>query len=85
MNSIVRARIDEKIKEDASIVLAACGLTISDAVRMMMIRIAAEKKLPFDPLVPNAETIQAMKDARAGNVKSADNIDALMSQLNTDN
>ena len=43
MNSIVRARIDEKIKEDASIVLAACGLTVSDAVRMMMIRIAAEK------------------------------------------
>lgn len=85
MNSIVRARIDEKIKEDASIVLAACGLTISDAVRMMMIRIAAEKKLPFDPLVPNAETIQAMKDVRTGNVKSADNIDALMSQLNADN
>lgn len=84
MNSTIRARIDEKIKEDASAVLAASGLTVSDAVRMMMIRVAAEKKLPFEPLVPNAETIEAIKDARAGKVKSVNSIDALMSELNAD-
>lgn len=65
-NTVVRARIDEHIKEEASIVLAAMGLTVSDAFRIMMTRIAREKALPFEPLIPNDVTIQAMKDARSG-------------------
>jgi len=52
-NSVVRARIDEHIKEEASIVLATMGLTVSDAFRIMLTRIAREKALPFEPLVPN--------------------------------
>jgi DNA-damage-inducible protein J len=63
-NAVVRARIDEQTKEEASAVLAAMGLTVSDAFRMMLIRIAREKALPFEPLVPNATTIAAMKEAR---------------------
>ena len=50
---------------------------------MMLVRVVAEKALPFDPLVPNAETIAAMRDARLGNVRSFENIDALMDDLNT--
>ncbi len=46
-------------KEEASAVLAAIGLTVSDAFRMMLTRIAREKGLPFEPLVPNAATIAA--------------------------
>ena len=65
-NSVVRARIDERTKDEAAAVLAAMGLTVSDAFRMMMIRIAREKALPFEPLVPNSETIEAMKAARRG-------------------
>ncbi len=65
-NTVVRARIDEHIKEEASVVLAAMGLTVSDAFRMMLTRIAREKALPFEPLVPNKETIKAMKQARSG-------------------
>ena len=45
-NAVVRARIDERVKEEAAAVLAAMGLTVSDAFRMMMIRIAREKALP---------------------------------------
>jgi addiction module RelB/DinJ family antitoxin len=40
------------LKKSASAVLKRIGLTTSDAFRLMMVRIAAEKKLPFDPLVP---------------------------------
>jgi DNA-damage-inducible protein J len=47
-------------------VLAAMGLTVSGAFRLMMMRIAADKALPFEPLVPNAKTIEAMKAARRG-------------------
>ncbi len=46
--------------------LASIGLTVSDAFRLMMVRIAKEKALPFEPLIPNAETIAAMKEARRG-------------------
>jgi DNA-damage-inducible protein J len=65
-NAVVRARIDEHIKEEASAVLAAMGLTVSDAFRLMLTRIANDKALPFEPLIPNAKTIAAMKDARMG-------------------
>ena len=81
-NAVVRARIDGQIKEDASVVLASMGLTISDAIRLMMTRIVAEKALPFAPLVPNAETIAAMKRCRRGGLKSFDTIEALMEDLN---
>jgi DNA-damage-inducible protein J len=65
-NSIVRARIDEQTKKEAAAVLEAMGLTVSDAFRLMMVKIAKEKALPFEPLVPNKETIDAIKAARRG-------------------
>ena len=84
MNTVVRARIDQQIKDEAGAVLASIGLTASDAFRMMMMRIAAEKRLPFEPLVPNAETIEAMKAARAGDLVTVGGVDDLMSDLNAD-
>ncbi|MES9901791.1 MAG: type II toxin-antitoxin system RelB/DinJ family antitoxin [Sedimenticola sp.] len=84
MSVVVRARIDEKIKEDATAVLASIGLTVSDAFRLMMVRVAAERKLPFEPLIPNEETIEAMKAARRGDVVSFDSVEELMADLNAD-
>ena len=81
-NSVVRARIDEHIKEEAEAVLASIGLTASDAFRMMMIRIAKEKSLPFEPFVPNDETIEAMKAARRGELVKAGSPDRLLAKLN---
>jgi DNA-damage-inducible protein J len=56
----VRARIDSATKAEASKALAAMGLSVSDAIRMMMCRIADEKRLPFDVRLPNAESAAAM-------------------------
>ncbi|MBT6726534.1 MAG: type II toxin-antitoxin system RelB/DinJ family antitoxin [Deltaproteobacteria bacterium] len=83
-NTVVRARIDGQIKEEAAAVLDAMGLTVSDAFRMLLTRIAKERALPFEPLVPNEETIQAMQEARAGRVRTAKSADALIAQLNAD-
>ncbi len=83
-NAVVRARIDEQIKEEATVVLAAMGLTVSDAFRIMLTRVAHEKALPFEPLVPNKETIQTMKEARRGNLPSIATPDELMADLNAD-
>lgn len=75
MSAVVRARIDEKVKDEASTVLASIGLTVSDAFRLMMVRIATEKRLPFEPLVPNAETIEAMKATRRGEIDAVGRTD----------
>jgi DNA-damage-inducible protein J len=83
-NSVVRARIDARIKAEAATVLAAMGLTVSDAFRLMMVRIAMEKALPFEPLIPNAQTIAAIKQARIGNLPRARNIKELMTALHED-
>ncbi|MDR3056289.1 MAG: type II toxin-antitoxin system RelB/DinJ family antitoxin [Zoogloeaceae bacterium] len=81
-SAVVRARIDEHIKEEATTVLAAIGLTVSDAFRIMLTRVAREKALPFEPLIPNETTIQAMKDARRGKVTKAANLETLFADLN---
>lgn len=83
-NAVVRARIDEEIKNEATAVLAAVGLTVSDAFRIMLTRVAREKALPFEPLVPNEETIAAMREARQGKVATFGSIEALMADLNAD-
>jgi len=83
-NSIVRARINERIKDEAAAVLGAMGLTVSDAFRMMMMRIATEGALPFEPLVPNAKTVAAMKAARRGELTTAGKTGKLLARLNAD-
>lgn len=83
-NAVVRARIDERIKEEAAAILGAAGLTVSDAVRMMLVRTVAEKALPFDPLVPNEETIEAMKAARRGDLVTVGRADDLLADLHAD-
>lgn len=81
-NQLVQARIDGDIKEEAAAVLAAMGLTVSDAVRLLLTRVAREKALPFAPLVPNSVTIEAMKEARKGSLSRSDGVDDLMNDLN---
>ena len=83
-NTVVRARIDEHIKEEAATVLAAMGLTVSDAFRILLTRIAHDKALPFEPLTPNAKTITAMKQARKGKLPSFATVKDLMADLNAD-
>jgi DNA-damage-inducible protein J len=61
--TMVHVRVDEKVKEEARAALAKMGISISDAVRMMLVQIAAEKALPFELRVPNATTIKAMQSA----------------------
>ena len=64
--TMVHVRVDEKTKQRATKTLAAMGISVSDAVRMMLIRVVAEKALPFDVKVPNATTVKAMRAADKG-------------------
>ncbi len=83
-DAIVRARIDGQVKQEAAHVLAEMGLTVSDAIRLMLMRVAAEKALPFPVRMPNAETVAAMQELERGEGIRAENVDALMADLNAD-
>ena len=83
-NAVVRARIDEATKVEAAAVLATMGLSVSDAFRLLLKRVAAEKALPFEPLVPNAETVAAMKAARRGELTPVGKPGSLLGSLNAD-
>jgi len=80
-STMVHIRVDEKVKEDAAKTLAAMGMSVSDAVRMLLIRVAAEKALPFEVRVPNAATIKAMQAADRGKGKRFRSADALFKDL----
>jgi DNA-damage-inducible protein J len=83
-NAVVRARIDARVKEEATAIYAAAGLTLSDAFRMMLMRTVAERALPFDPLIPNAETIEAMRAARRGDLVKVGGVENLLADLHAD-
>ena len=83
-NRLVQVRVDGAVKEEAAAVLAAMGLTISDAVRLLLTRVAQEKALPFAPLVPNAVTIEAMKAARRGGLPRFGSVQDLLDDLHAD-
>ena len=80
-NQLVQTRIDGAIKEEAAAVLAAMGLTVSDAVRLLLTKVAQDKALPFEPLIPNATTIKAMKEARKGKLPRFATVNDLMADL----
>ena len=81
-DTVVRARIDGQVKEKAAKVLADMGLSISDAIRLLLVRVAAEKALPFEIRVPNAETRAAMAELERGAGTSFDSVADLMAELN---
>jgi DNA-damage-inducible protein J len=81
---VVRARIDTGLKKEATAVLSAMGLSVSDAIRLMLVRVVSDKALPFDVRIPNAETQAAMRDLQQGNVTRFDSVGALMVDLNDD-
>ena len=83
-NALVQTRIDSAVKEEAAAVLATMGLTVSDAVRLLLTRVAHDHALPFDPLIPNAETIAAMREARAGNLPSVAGVERFKDAMNAE-
>ena len=83
-DTVVRARIDGQVKERAAKVLADMGLSVSDAIRLLLVRVAAERALPFEIKVPNAETRAEIAELEKGVGKSFDTVAELMADLNAE-
>ena len=81
-NSEVRARVNEHIKSEAIGVLTSMGLTVSDAIRILLTSIAKQKTLPTGMLKFSGKTLRALEDADKGITKKFKNVEALMKDLN---
>jgi len=81
---MVHIRVDTKVKAKAAKTLAKMGLTVSDAVRILLTRVAAEKAMPFEIRVPNRETLEAIEAGERGEVFRASTVAELMKELHAD-
>ncbi len=81
---MVHVRVDKRVKLRAAKALATMGLSVSDAVRVLLTRVAVEKALPFEVKTPNATTASAMREARKGGLPSFSNASDLMNDLNAE-
>lgn len=79
--TMVHIRVDEKVKQRAAKTLAAMGISVSDAVRVLLVRVAAEKALPFAVKVPNKTTVKAMESADRGKGKRFKSVEAALRDL----
>jgi len=82
VTTMIHVRIDQKLKTQAVDTLDKMGLSLSNAVRLLLIRIAVEKALPFEVRVPNTETLAAMQAGDRGEVSKASSVEEMMAQLN---
>ena len=82
--AVVRARIDEKLKDEAAMVLSEMGLSVSDAIRMLMVRIAKERAMPFEVRMPNDKTKAAIEESRTGGGRRYANVQALIADMDVE-
>ncbi|MDN2565165.1 type II toxin-antitoxin system RelB/DinJ family antitoxin [Aquibium sp. A9E412] len=80
-DSVVRARIDAETKKEAAAALAEMGLSVSDYIRMALVRVARDKAVPFAVKVPNAVTVKAMKEIDRGEGKRFDTVEEMFKDL----
>jgi len=83
-DTYVRARIDSSTKARATAALEAMGLSVSDAIRLLMLRVADEHRLPFEVKAPCASSRQALAEIAAGKVERFATVDDLMADLHAD-
>ena len=80
-DSVVRAGIDGETKARATEALKAMGLSVTDVIRMELLRIAEERRLPFTVQVPNPTTLRAMKEVDEGRGRRFDEAEELFRDL----
>ena len=80
-DSYVRARIDAITKERATHALDAMGLSVSDAIRLLILRIADERRMPFEIKAPNVATRKAIGELEAKKGKPFTSVDDLLADL----
>ena len=82
--TVVRARIDDALKDQATATLAKMGLSMSEAIRLMLTQVVAEKRLPFEVRIPNEETLSTFeKTEREEELHENENLEEMFRKLGT--
>ena len=81
----VRSRIEPHLKDDATEILAACGLNLSDAIRLFLKQVVLTRGLPFEVRIPNEITLRAMEEARGMSAMHFGTAKELFDALEKDN
>jgi DNA-damage-inducible protein J len=81
-STMLHIRVDDEIKAQASEALAAMGLSVSDAVRILLKRVINDQAFPLELKVPNAQTRAAMEEARAMTKTRAARFDSAEALIN---
>ncbi len=84
VTTMIHVRVDPELKAEATETLEKMGLSLSEAVRLLLTRIAREKALPFEVRVPNAETMASIEEGDRGDVLRAPTMKEMMVLLNAD-
>lgn len=85
MSTVIHVRLDKELKDGAGQALESMGLTISDAVRILLTRINSEQRFPFEIKVPNTITIQAIGELESGGGKTYASFAELEEDLHAEN
>ncbi len=62
----IRARVEPELKQQAEGVLRELGLSATEAITLFYTQVAMRRGLPFDVKIPNADTVEAMRQAESG-------------------
>jgi len=82
--TMVHVRVDENLKNQAAETLDDIGLSLSDAIRIFLKRVVAEKAIPFEVRVPNVETAAAIQELENGGGAEFNTLEVLMDDLNAE-
>ena len=80
-SGILKLRLEQSLKDEASLLAKSMGFTISDAVRMFLVKFVDEQKIPFDISIPNKQTIKAIMDVENGNTFKVESLSSLSEEI----
>lgn len=63
---MIRARVEPELKSQAEAVFSELGLSATEAIMLFYTQVILHRGLPFAVRIPNAETIEALRQARTG-------------------
>lgn len=80
-SGVLKLRLEQSLKDEANLLAKSMGITLSDVVRMFLVKFVDEKKIPFEVSIPNKQTIKAIKDVENGNAVKVESFSSLTEEI----
>ena len=80
-SGVLKLRLEQSLKEEANLLAKSMGITLSDVVRMFLVKFVNEQKIPFEVSIPNRQTIKAIKDVEKGHTVKVKSLSSLIEEI----